>query len=333
MHDITGDKKFVLKLLNDTARNLTVRHPVVKSLGMKKAVPATSGVQQIERDQVIERLQKAYERAQLETVAPGPPTAKKRLKKHGAKRKGTAPTATVVEDVWYAPRDRTIALFQSAMDEYLERKKLKPKGAKKGARRKGSKVEAKNIFYTQKLKTRPAGAKGWVGEQYDNLDPGWLSVAFEKAKLFFKGKHRFISHKNPSDFRYRMVEKDGPVRVALIADWGGGNNHAQAVASQIRNLDPAPDYVIHLGDVYYAGTHEEVNRRFFGFWPGSLDRSRSFALNSNHEMYSGGYAYFDIALPRLGQDASYFCLENANFRLIGLDTGYVDHDLNVEQVK
>src|SRR6185436_1667393 len=98
----------------------------------------------------------------------------------GVKKKGlAAPTATVVEDVWYAPRDRTIALFQSAMDEYLERKKS-PKGAKGGPAKKVTKGEAKIIFYTQKkLKGQP-GAKGWVGEQYDNLDPGWLEVAFEK---------------------------------------------------------------------------------------------------------------------------------------------------------
>jgi hypothetical protein len=105
------------------------------------------------------------------------------------------------------------------------------------------------------------------------------------------------------------------------------------VANQIRNLNPAADYVIHLGDVYYAGTADEVNKRFFGFWPGSLQPGRSFALNSNHEMYSGGYAYFDVTLPRLGQQASYFCLENDNWRLIGLDSAYVDHDFNVEQIQ
>ena len=335
MNEITGDKKFVLKLLKDTARNLTVRHPGVKSLGTKKAGTPISGVQQIERDQIVERFQRAYETAQLEPVVPGPATAKKGLKKKGVKQKGlAAPTVTVGEDVWYAPRDKTIALFQSAMDEYLDRKKSKPKGAKGGPAKKVGKGEAKNIFYTQKPKTKgPAGAKGWVGEQYDNLDPGWLKVAFEKAKILLKGKHRFISHKKLSDFHYPMVDNDGSVRIALMADWGGGNDHAEAVASQLKSLKPAPDYVIHLGDVYYAGTKDEVNKRFFGSWPGSLDRGRSFALNSNHEMYSGGYAYFDITLPRLGQDASYFCLENDNWRLIGLDTGYVEHDLNVEQVK
>jgi hypothetical protein len=336
MNDITGDKQFVLKLLKDTARNLAVRHPEVKAAGMKKAIRPINEVQQVERDQIVERLQKAYEAAQFEPVVPAPATVKKGLKKtKGIKMKAlAAPTATVVEDVWYAPRDRTIALFQSAMDEYLERKKARPKGATRVREKKVTKREARNIFYTRKPRTKgTAAAKLWVGEQYDNLDPGWLEVAFEKAKIFLKGKHPFIRHAKLSDFHYRIVDKEGSIRIVLIADWGGGNDHAQAVAGQIRNLDPAPDYVIHLGDVYYAGTDDEVNRRFFSFWPGSLEQGRSFALNSNHEMYSGGYAYFDITLPRLGQEASYFCLENDEWRLIGLDTGYIDHDLNVEQVE
>jgi 3',5'-cyclic AMP phosphodiesterase CpdA len=45
-------------------------------------------------------------------------------------------------------------------------------------------------------------------------------------------------------------------------------------------------------------------------------------LNGNHEMYSGGGAYFRTALPAFGQETSYFCLENAHWRIIGLDTGY-----------
>jgi hypothetical protein len=331
MNQITGDKQFVLQLLKDTARNLAVRHPEApKPKGAKKAIPAVSGEQQVERDQIIERFQRAYETAQLIPQPPPPPSGKKGLKKGAGKAKAlAAPTATVVEDVWYAPRDRTIALFQSAMDQYLDQKSGAPKKAK-GIAKKVTKKDAKNIFYTKAVKKKaPAGAKGWVGEQYDNLDPGWLKVALEKAKIYWKGKHKFVRHNSASDFHYQMG--NGPLRVALIADWGGGNDHAQAVANQIRNF--APDYVIHLGDVYYAGTDDEVKQRFFGFWPGSLQPGRSFALNSNHEMYSGGNAYFDLTLPRLGQQASYFCLENDNWRLIGLDSAYVDHDFNVEQIQ
>jgi hypothetical protein len=50
-------------------------------------------------------------------------------------------------------------------------------------------------------------------------------------------------------------------------------------------------------------------------------------------MYSGGYVYFDVTLPAFKQPASYFSLANKNWRFIGLDTGYVEHDLNAEQVE
>jgi len=39
-------------------------------------------------------------------------------------------------------------------------------------------------------------------------------------------------------------------------------------------------------------------------------------------MYSGGEGYFDKALPALNQKTSYFCLENAHWRILGLVTGY-----------
>ena len=329
MNQITGDKQFVLQLLKDTARNLTVRHPGLKPKGAKKAVPSLNEEQQLERDQIVERFQRAYETAQLVPA----PVAKKGKKTAGKAKSIAAPTATVVQDVWYAPRDRTIALFQSAMDEYIDSKRGVPSKAK-AIKKKVTKKDAKTIFYRPKaVKKGPAGAKGWVGEQFDNLDPGWLEVVAEKAKLLFKGKHKFVKHKSVADFHYQMVKSNATIRIALIADWGGGNDHAQAVANQIRNLTPAADYVIHLGDVYYAGTKDEVKKRFFGFWPGSLQPGRSFALNSNHEMYSGGYAYFDVTLPRLGQQASYFCLENDHWRLIGLDSGYIDHDFNLEQIQ
>jgi hypothetical protein len=62
-------------------------------------------------------------------------------------------------------------------------------------------------------------------------------------------------------------------------------------------------------------------------WPAG--RVGSFALNGNHEMYALGDAYFELLLPQMGmhsprrrQQASFFCLENDDWRVIGLDTGY-----------
>jgi hypothetical protein len=335
MHEITGDKEFVLQLLKDTARSLAVRQPEMGLTAMSKSLVAATESKKTEDSQIVERLQRAYERAQPVALVSKSP-------QKGAKTKAlkaiAAPAAPAVEELWYAPRDQTIALFQAAIDEYLnektgtsvvlQAKSLGLKAISTPKKPKLSKTAAKKFFYQKK--TGKSGtlalAKGWVGEQFDKLDPGWAEVVKEKLKLLFKGKHKFISHKSLKDFRYPLANQ---VTIALIADWGGGNEHAQAVARQIEKLNPT--IVIHLGDVYYAGVDKEVRERFLQYWPGSTERGRSYALNSNHEMYGGGYAYFDITLKTFKQDASYFCLENDKWRLIGLDTGYVEHDLTKDQ--
>jgi hypothetical protein len=56
------------------------------------------------------------------------------------------------------------------------------------------------------------------------------------------------------------------------------------------------------------------------------------ALNSNHDMYSGGEYYFEDILSAFDQDASYFAHQNDHFTLIGLDVAYKDHDIDDAQV-
>src|SRR5262249_53598579 len=70
---------------------------------------------------------------------------------------------------------------------------------------------------------------------------------------------------------------------------------------------------------------------FLNLWPkaaGALSRN----LNGNHDMYSGGYGYFDVALPAFGQEASYFALQNRYWLLIGLDTSYKNNNLGKKQL-
>ncbi|GEM_PF-3463520 len=327
MNKTTGNKELVLKLLENTARNLSVSSK--KTLTAKGAKAKTTATT-TERDQIVEQFNRAYERAR---IAPSSP-AKKSKKKSKAKA-AFSPTATVVEDVWYSPRDRTIALFQSAMDEYLRKQKSKTQKAKAKGLKKATEEDDLDSFYKPKLKkispkkgSKTVSAKALAGEKFDILDPGWIKVVWEKAKLAFKGKHKFITHKKLTDFHYALAPN---AKIALISDWGGGNDHAKAVSDQVKLQKP--DIVIHLGDVYYAGTEDEVKERLLKHWPLTIKTGNSFALNSNHEMYSGGYAYFDITLKKFGQGASYFCLGNDNVRLICLDTGYIDHDLNQEQME
>ncbi len=119
-------------------------------------------------------------------------------------------------------------------------------------------------------------------------------------------------------------------KIALLADWGADNDHARSVAAQAMSRNP--DYVIHLGDIYYSGAEEEC-RTFLKNWPlkdsnGIPLQGRSFALNGNHEMYSLGKPFFTIVLPAFGQEASYFTLSNDRWQFHGLDTAYVPFSIN-----
>ena len=132
-----------------------------------------------------------------------------------------------------------------------------------------------------------------------------------------------------------LAAADGSLRIAMAGDWGTGTDVAQQVAdSMVRN---SPELTIHLGDIYYVGTPEEVQENCLGvdtaaytsvLWP--KGSKGSFALNGNHEMYSGGHGYFENFLPQLGIPAtrdqqqlrSYFCLETPGWRILAIDTGY-----------
>lgn len=249
-------------------------------------------------------------------------------------------------DDWYVPRNQSVAVFQSMMDEYLAQKNApeappQPSGGASGEARAASiggdeltheQVKA-SVFYKDPGGGTPPPAPEMdmamaaaLIEQFSNLDPGWIAWVWEKAKARLKGKHEFPTHVTAGNVNFEMGDE---TTIAVVGDWGGGNEAAQAVAEQIKKIKP--DHIIHLGDVYYSGTEKEVKERFLQYWPAPDAPGRSFALNSNHEMYSGGYGYFDVCLPEFKQPASYFTLTNKNWRLIGLDTGYDDHDLHSPQ--
>lgn len=125
----------------------------------------------------------------------------------------------------------------------------------------------------------------------------------------------------------------GDLRVAIAADWGTGLYGAPRIAAAIRQMAAQRkfDLAMHLGDVYYSGTPAEVDERFLQIWPDDAAVINR-ALNGNHEMYSGGFGYFDNILPKFEQESSYFAFQNEHWLLVGLDTAYVDHDMDQTQV-
>jgi hypothetical protein len=140
---------------------------------------------------------------------------------------------------------------------------------------------------------------------------------------------------------YRLGAGGDSLRVAIAGDWGTGTDEAEEVMARMMDWDGsgAPDLTVHLGDVYYVGGESEIaencNGQNTGDTPpieGVLWQQGSkgtFALCGNHEMYATGGPYYTDFLPKLkmpdgtlGQGCSFFCLENSNWRILGLDTGY-----------
>ncbi|MDX6404596.1 MAG: hypothetical protein QOH70_2051 [Blastocatellia bacterium] len=116
------------------------------------------------------------------------------------------------------------------------------------------------------------------------------------------------------------------IRVGLLADWGTGLYGAPVSAMSIEDDKSGYELLMHLGDVYYSGTDNEIQDEFLAYWP-TIAGATSRACNSNHEMYTGGHAYFNQTLPAFGQQASFYALQNSHWTLIGLDTAYHEWDL------
>jgi hypothetical protein len=114
-----------------------------------------------------------------------------------------------------------------------------------------------------------------------------------------------------------------------VGDWGTGLYGAPVSARTI-DQEGGFDLLIHLGDVYYSGTPNEVKRNFLAFWPTSRD-AVSRAVNSNHEMYSGGEGLYKVTMPAFGQMSTCWAVETDHWILIGLDSAYRDHDLTDDQ--
>jgi hypothetical protein len=123
--------------------------------------------------------------------------------------------------------------------------------------------------------------------------------------------------------------------VAMVADWGtglyGAPKSAASICRMAKDRQKPFDLALHLGDVYYSGTKKECEDRFIKMWPTDAATTNR-ALNGNHEMYSGGFGYFDEILPAFSQRSSYFAFQSDHWLLACLDTAYVDHDMDTLQV-
>ncbi|MGH9355528.1 MAG: metallophosphoesterase family protein [Terriglobia bacterium] len=164
--------------------------------------------------------------------------------------------------------------------------------------------------------------------KFTDCDPLYLQATERYVEYFIAQckKIPYRAYKNLSDF---VIDGKlpGKARVAILGDWGTGEEVALKVLRQI--AAKKPDVVIHLGDVYYSGTEFEDQSYFFQPWTEILNLAQTkiptFTLSGNHDMYSGGVGYYKL-IEQLGQPASYFCLRNDDWQFLAMDTGLHDNN-------
>jgi calcineurin-like phosphoesterase family protein len=149
-------------------------------------------------------------------------------------------------------------------------------------------------------------------------DPGWAAcLAIYLADKALLQSPMYRPNQNP------VFDLDSKTRIAIVGDWGTGDEVATNLLTQVKTF--TPDILMHLGDVYYSGTQDEQQSNFLNICRNILGNVRLFSLCGNHDMYAGGQGYYWM-LDQIGQQASYFCLKNANWQFLAMDTGYNDRD-------
>lgn len=179
-------------------------------------------------------------------------------------------------------------------------------------------------------KLEPVGSDAFGQEQYEAKfdDHDWLNW----AKSFFSWWKGIVDH--PWLEAPATTPFDNDTKLALLGDWGTGRYGAPVCAKSIEQDQAGYPLRVHLGDVYYAGNSNEVQEQFLNIWPkNKTGKEINRACNSNHEMYTGGHAYFTRTLDQFKQTASYFALQNDHWILAGLDTAYKEKDLKGKQVE
>ncbi|HVE59859.1 MAG TPA: caspase family protein [Pyrinomonadaceae bacterium] len=165
-----------------------------------------------------------------------------------------------------------------------------------------------------------------------DCDPNYQAAITQFLKFLKESGHvPYRAPVSPNNFVIEgRLPSDG--MVGIVADWATGEPEAIEVLRQVAGF--SPQVAIHLGDIYYAGTDHEVQNYFYQPWVDILKPAEtgvlSLALPGNHDLYAGGepfYRLIDQLAELNGIDerpASYFCLRNDDWQLIGLDTALHD---------
>ena len=259
-----------------------------------------------------------------------------------ARRRGSSNAAigseTISDRKAYIPNSAGPSNLQSAIEEYYRTKRPELiEGTSTPGRRGALPLQGGERVSAWK---EPRSGRRLFGK-FEQTDIRWVSAKFAEGMRYFRGKHPFVSRPARSEPIALLPNSS----IVVVGDWGSGIPRAQRISELIRQqLDAGikqkrRQHVIHLGDVYYSGWKFEYVERFLKYWPvrlGEQDDIGSFTLNGNHDMYTGGHNYYDVALtdPRFKKwqgQSSLFILSNDRWQLFGIDTAHEDGGLEGDQ--
>ncbi|MCA6115191.1 metallophosphoesterase [Bradyrhizobium sp. WSM 1738] len=162
-------------------------------------------------------------------------------------------------------------------------------------------------------------------------DLKWASTLSEYAKFFgANGSRGKIPYVRAAEVGAHTIPIAAGARIAVFGDWGTGAQPARRILTRIR--EQKPDVLLHLGDIDYSGTPAECQTNFVNVIRSTFDPAiPTFTLAGNHDMYSGGLGYYDLARTlnagEQAQKASFFCLRSADaaWQILAMDTGLHDY--------
>jgi hypothetical protein len=253
--------------------------------------------------------------------------------------------ARPIDRTSFFSRSAVVSNFQSAIEQYYE--EHKPRSIELTTTGKAGRRGSKTLVPAADRRISDLPSKGKSGRRlagaFEVTDIRWISALAAMGLRMFRGKHEFQSA--PASVAPFEIKENA--RLTLVGDWGTGLPRAQAIATQMSKYikdgrqKRIQQHVIHLGDVYYSGWEREYKTRFLDYWPVDAKDAPdigSWTLNGNHDMYSGGFGYYDVALKdeRFGKwhnGSSFFSLSNRNWLIVGLDSAYDDFDLRDPQAE
>lgn len=194
--------------------------------------------------------------------------------------------------------------------------------------------ELKQAHSKEKAESR--GAK--TDLKYSNFDINFVTTLEQTYLSYMLRSGLKLHYVDYPAWNFAVIEKQltQTDRVGIIGDYGTGLPDSYELLENMV-VNQGVTVILHLGDVYYAGTPEEYETNVMQFLRKLRMKVKRqllfYSIPGNHDYYSWGLPFLCFVREANSeefakQQASYFCLrsEDNRWQFLGADTAY--HDAN-----